>query len=180
MPRKPRQEVEPGVTHVFARGNDRQLIFFDDRDRLRYLAELASIVPALGWRCLTYCLMANHVHLLIETTRPNLAVGMRLLHGRHAQAINKRHRRSGHLFGDRYGSVRVGDDAHLSTAVRYVVRNPVEAGLCSDPAEWRWGAHAAVARGHSEPWVAHWRLGELLSVWGPDPAAAYRACVDAG
>lgn len=104
---------------------------------------------------------------------------MQLIQGRFAQAFNRRHGRTGHLFGERYGSVLIGDDAHLSTIVRYVVRNPVEAGLCGDPAEWRWGAHAAVARGHSEPWVAHERLCDLLAgAWGGEPEKRYLDCVE--
>jgi putative transposase len=105
VPRKPRAELAGGVHHVFARGNGRQLIYLDDADRGSYLAMLARAVAHRQWRCLAYCLMDNHVHLLIETPLPNLGAGMQWLHGRFAQQFNERHGRSGHVFQGRYGSV---------------------------------------------------------------------------
>jgi REP element-mobilizing transposase RayT len=90
--------VAGGVAHVFARGNRQQLIFLDATDRRRYLDLLGRVARRLRWRCLAYCLMDNHVHLLIETRLPNLGRGMRELHGDYAQLFNKRHDRSGHLF----------------------------------------------------------------------------------
>src|SRR6059058_5588779 len=113
MARTPRQEAEAAVHHVYARGVERRKIFMDDRDRRNYVARLAAVVGRQEWRLLSFCLMPNHVHLLVETTRPNLGDGMRLLHGGYAQAFNTRHSRSGHLFGGRYGSKRAEDDGQL-------------------------------------------------------------------
>ena len=83
-----------------------------------------------GWRILSYCLMGNHMHLLIETQEPNLGTGMHRLHGGYAQYFNRRHGFSGHLFQDRYDSVTIENDAQLWTAAAYIARNPVTAGLC--------------------------------------------------
>ena len=129
--------------HVFARGNNRQLIYFDDADRGSYLAMLARAVASRQWRCLAFCLMDNHMHLLIETPLPNLAAGMQWLHGRFAEQFNARHGRSGHVFQGRYGSVLLETEAHLWTVVAYIARNPVTAGLCARPAA---GPGAAIAR----------------------------------
>ena len=173
MPRQARQEVEAGIAHVFARGNNRQEIFRDDFDRERYLRLLERVVAVHRWRCLSYCLMNNHVHFLIETRAPNLGAGMRWLQGRYAQAFNRRYRRSGHLFENRYGATPVRSDAQFVTTVRYIVRNPVEAGLCATPGEWRWSSHRDVVR-HARPeWLDADRLFEHLGAWGGDPLRRY-------
>src|SRR5687768_8730792 len=102
MARKPRMEVAPGVYHVYARGNDRRRIFLDDEDRRRYLALLAAVTSHRRWLTMAYCLMDNHVHLLIETLEPNLGRGMHRLQGGFAQWFNKRHGTTGHVFERRY------------------------------------------------------------------------------
>jgi len=173
VPRTARQEVEPGITHVFARGNNRQRIFADDFDRERYLRLFRRVVDVHAWRCLSYCLMNNHLHLLIETREPNLGEGMGWLHGRYAQAFNRRHRRSGHLFENRYGAVRIKDDPQLLTALRYIARNPVEASLCARAEDWQWSSHAGVVRGAPVPLLDEARLLEYVSAWGGDPRPRY-------
>ena len=165
-----------GIFHVYARGNDRREIFVDDRDRRGYLDLLARVVERHGWLCLMYCLMANHVHLLVQTPKPNLGRGMQMLHGDYARAFNVRHRRVGHLFQGRYGATRVEDDAQLWMTVAYVALNPVEARLCKRPEEWVWSSHAAVDEGRQEAWLASERLDLLLGgvVGGDD---GYERCV---
>jgi putative transposase len=108
MARKPREETEGGIFHVFARGNRRQRIYLDDVDRRRYLRLLQTVVAEQRWRCLAYCLMENHVHLLVETPAANLAGGMQRLHGWYAESFNARHRHVGHLFQGRYGAAGSG------------------------------------------------------------------------
>jgi hypothetical protein len=87
--------------------------------------------------------MGNHYHLLAQTPEPNLARGMRQLNGVYAQGFNRRHGRVGHLLQGRYGARLVQEDGHLLAAVRYIVRNPVRAGLCSSPGGWRFSSHRA-------------------------------------
>jgi len=106
--------------------------------------------------------MTNHLHLLIETPRPNLAIGMQRLHGDYALGFNKRHGWVGHVFQGRYGAVRMNDDAHLVTAIRYLDRNPVEAGLARLPEEWQWSSSTALRGGPAPPWLAIGRLRSLL------------------
>ena len=89
---------------MFARGNDRQAIYRDDDDRRLYLDPARRTVARKRWRCLAYCLMDNHVHLLIETPEANLGAGMQWLHGLYGRSFNDRHGRSGHVFQGRYGA----------------------------------------------------------------------------
>src|SRR3954452_1463754 len=98
MGRKPRQEFEGAIHHVYARGNNRQDVFHNDSDRRLYLALLACVVWDCEWHCLSYCLMTNHVHLVVETPKANLGVGMRDLQRDYTMAINDRYTRDGHLF----------------------------------------------------------------------------------
>jgi REP element-mobilizing transposase RayT len=168
MGRKPREEVEDGIHHVYARGNRRQAIFLDDDDRWAYLAMLRGVVRHHRWRCLAFCLMGNHIHLLVETPNANLGLGMQRLHGPYAQAFNKRHKTVGHLFQKRYGSERVTSDAQLVSTLRYIALNPVEAGLCEDARDWRWSSYALLVEGIAPEWVDGVRVREYLAAWGAD------------
>jgi putative transposase len=153
VPRRPRAEVEPGLFHVFARGNNKRLIYRDDRDRATYLRILRGTVRHCRWRFLAYCLMDNHVHLLLETREANLGAGMGRLHGVYAQRFNSRHGTSGHLFQGRYGSVRIKTDEQLLTVVTYIAMNPGEAGLCRHPDDWPWSSHSMVLSETAPDWI---------------------------
>ena len=172
MPRRAREEIEGGVFHVYARGVEKRPIYRDDEDRRAYLRLLDEVIESTGWLCLSFCLMDNHVHLLVETPKANLAEGMRQLHGEYARAFNARYERSGHLFQSRYGAKRIKSQAQFWVVVAYIVNNPVEAGLCDRPEEWRWASHGSVLDGHSPSWLAERRLLEYFDVGG-DPLAAY-------
>ena len=164
MARKPRNEVGAGVYHVYARGNNRESIFRDVEDRQDYLLRLRLVIKEAGWRLLAYALMGNHLHLVIETVKPNLGDGMRKLHGGFAQSFNRRHGRSGHLFGDRFGSVVIESDEQFQTVVRYVVCNPVKAGLVPTPSRWPWSSASKILpRGMRA--AIDWR--RLLGFFGP-------------
>jgi putative transposase len=178
MPRKPREEVENGIHHVYARGNDRHLIYRDDRDREVYLTTLALIVLRARWRCLMYCLMDNHVHLLIETPKANLGAGMQRVHGLYGRMFNDRHRRCGHVFQGRFGSKLIKDDVQFWTTVRYIARNPVEAGWCRVAGAWRWSSHRGVLDGTAPSWVDRGRLLSHFGATGGQPLAVYRGVVD--
>jgi REP element-mobilizing transposase RayT len=178
MPRRLREELAGGVFHVYARGVDKCDIYRTDEDRRLYLRLLGSVVERQRWRCLAYCLMPNHIHLLLRTPEPNLGVGMRLIHGPYAQDFNKRYGRVGHLFQGRYGAVPVTDDAQLWTTVGYIAANPVKAGLTPDPAGWPWGSHRALVRLEDAPsWLAVGELMELLAAQGQDGLGRYRELV---
>jgi REP element-mobilizing transposase RayT len=164
--RKPREEFPDAIVHVFARGVRKLAIYVDDVDRECYVALLGQVVERQGWRLLAYCLMRNHVHLLVQTPEPNLGAGMCRLHGMHAQAFNKRHGHTGHVFQGRYAGVVVRTDAQLLAVARYIALNPVEARLCEEASEWAWSSHAAVAGGVAPPlWLD---VASLLGYFGAD------------
>jgi putative transposase len=140
MPRPPRLELAGGVFHVTTRGNRRQRISRDDRDRRRFLALQADTASLAGWRPIAHCLMPNHFHLLIETPQPNLSKGMHRLNSRYAHYFNWRHDLTGHLFERRFDSRLVETEEHMEQALSYIALNPVKAGLCDHPWEWPWSS----------------------------------------
>jgi len=178
MPRPLREEVEDGIHHVFARGNDRQVIYRDDHDRRLYLDLMGKVVARTGWRCLAYCLMDNHVHLLVQTPGANLGVGMQRLHGHYALLFNRRHGRVGHLFQGRYGSNLICDDAEMWTVARYIARNPVEAGRCLNAADWQWSSFSGMFEGTTPAWLDDASLLSYFGSMGGDPHRVYRTMVD--
>ena len=123
------------------RGNRGEPIFADDFDRQRFLAFVEDVVCKLNWICHAYCLLTTHYHLMITTPQANIGRGMHIINGRHAQAFNRRHALSGHVFQDRYCSVVVEREAHLLELVRYIALNPVRAGLSIVPEEWPWSSY---------------------------------------
>jgi len=138
MARTLRTELSDGVFHVTTLGVDHTAIFRDGLDRGRFLSLLAGCVERFGWDVYAYCLMTTHYHLVLGTTVEAMARGMHRLNGIHALLFNRRHKRCGHLFGDRYSSRVVDSDEYLTAAVDYVLLNPVRAGLCARPEEWPW------------------------------------------
>lgn len=141
MARPLRLEYPGAVYHVTSRGNARQPIVADDRDRTLFLERLAHVIDRFGWRCHAYCVMENHYHLLLETPKPNLSQGMRQLNGTYTQAVNRRHQRVGHLFQGRFTAILVEKEAHLLELCRYVVLNPVRAKVVSHPRLWGWSSY---------------------------------------
>jgi REP element-mobilizing transposase RayT len=168
----PSRNEEPGaVYHVIARGVDRRHIFVDDDDYGAYTGLLASVTRRQGWRLLSYCLMPNHVHVMVETPEPNLGSGMQWLQSNYAKIFNKRHVRSGHLFEDRFKSPKVSTDEAFITLVGYIAVNPVAAALCKRASDWPWGSHSAVVSRRKTPgWLSHARLLERLDAVAPSDA----------
>lgn len=163
MARPLRIEYAGAVYHLTSRGNARQAIYVTEDDRQQFLRLLAQTIERFHWVCHAYCLMGNHYHLLMETRAPTLSQGMRHLNGVYTQRFNRRHERVGHVFQGRYQAIVVEREVHLLELCRYVVLNPVRAGLVQDPAEWRWSSYRATSGLDAAPswlaidWVlAHW------------------------
>lgn len=130
--------------HVTARGNNRQDIFQTDTDKLDYLARLRDIFAAGKIRLLSYALMTNHPHLLVQDiVGGNLPLAMQRLHGGYARAWNRRYGRSGHVFTERYHAEPVGSDEHLVNASCYIHNNAVWAGMVKSAEEYRWSSARA-------------------------------------
>ena len=143
---RPLRITYPGaVFHVTARGNERKDIYYSDADRRLFLRILSWVVRKNNWTCHTYCLMKNHYHLLIQTPDANLSAGMRQLNGVYAQKINERYQRVGHLFQGRFKAFLIEDDEYLLTVARYIVLNPVRAGLVPHPSKYQWSSYRQTA-----------------------------------
>lgn len=139
VPRLPRAALPAtGVYHVTTRGVARAAIARDDEDARLFLVLVAEVSRRERWNCHAFCLMPNHHHLIVAAELVRLSRGMQRLNGVYAERFNERHRRSGHLFGDRFAAWTIRDDDHLRDAAEYVLQNPVRAGLCDRPEEWPW------------------------------------------
>ena len=170
MTRPIRIEFCGALYHVTSRGDRREAIYEDDEDRSRFLEVLAQVVADANWVCHAYCLMGNHYHLVIETPDKNLSKGMRQLNGVYTQMSNRRHGRVGHLFQGRYKAILVDADSYLRELTRYVVLNPVRAGMVAEPAAWPWSSYrATVGIDALPPWLV---VDGLLAQFGTQRAQA--------
>jgi putative transposase len=161
--------VIPDVPHhVTQRGNRRQPVFFDDGDRRAYLALVAEACAANETACLAWCLMDNHVHLiLVPRTADGLRAALAEAHRRYSRRINFREGWRGYLFQGRFGSYPM-DDAHLMEAVRYVERNPVAAAMVARAEDWPWSSarsHIAGARTANDPLTDIAAFGQHVPNW---------------
>jgi REP-associated tyrosine transposase len=171
MPRRARAESTTGLYHVTCRGAAGEAVYLDDFDRTTFLGILARTVHEAAWRLYAYCLMSNHYHLLLRAAeKRQLSEGVRLLNTRYASRFRSRHHRCGPLFGQRFASQPVEDEAHLLLAAVYVVLNPVRAGLTRSADSWPWSSYCASARLADRP---HW-LSPIaeLAIFGEDEREA--------
>jgi len=163
MARPLRLEFPGALYHVTSRGNARLPIFEDDQDRQRFLTILGEAVKRFNWLCHAYCLMANHYHLVVETLEGNLSRGMRHINGVYTQDFNRRHNRVGHVFQGRFKSILVERDSYLLELCRYVVLNPVRAGMVEQPDQYPWSSYRATAGFGKRPLflTVEWVLGQF-------------------
>jgi len=141
MARPARGEIHAGTYHGTHRSAGPILMFRDDSDRMDFCIRVARVIDKQRWLCRAFCLMPTHYHLFLDVDENELQAGMQYLNGTYAQNFNRRHRRSGHLRGDRYFARPVESDGHMLQAFRYIARNPVAAGLCEQPQDWIWGSY---------------------------------------
>jgi REP element-mobilizing transposase RayT len=163
MARPLRIEYPGAVYHVTSRGNARQSIFIDDVDRQVFLEVLGNVIEKYNWLCHAFCLLDNHYHILVETQDPNLSLGMRQLNGVYTQRVNIRHHRVGHLFQGRYKAILVEKNEHLLELCRYIVLNPVRAGMVTELKQWQWSSYTATAYAIKIPnfLTVDWILGQF-------------------
>ena len=143
VPRGARKTSTSNIYHVMVRGINRQDIFEDDEDRLRFLEVLKECRAVSRFRLYAFCLMSNHVHLLMETGDEPLGQVMKRLGSRYVWWYNQKYGRTGHLFQDRFRSEAVEDRAYFLTVLRYIIRNPMNAGLEAKPGTYRWSSFRA-------------------------------------
>ncbi len=183
MPRKSRIDAPGALHHIIARGIERRKIFDDDHDRYGFLERLGNILEQTGTRCYAWALIPNHFHLLLRTASVPLSTVMgRLLTG-HAVGYNRRHRRHGHLFQNRYKSILCQEDNYFLELVRYIHLNPLRARLVKDMdalGRYPFGGHGVVMGKHEHIWQD---IDSVLSHFGSRKGPArrsYRAFVSRG
>jgi REP element-mobilizing transposase RayT len=149
--------------HVTSRGDRREDISHNDADRLLWLDVFAATCSRFNGVCHAWCLMDNHYHIVVETIEGNLARGMRHLNGVFTQATNRKYGRTGHLFQGRYKAILVEKDAHLLELARYVVLNPVRAGMVGECEAWPWSSYHAMTGLTTRPvWLqTEWMLAQF-------------------
>ena len=183
MARKLRVEYPGAIYHVMNRGDRREEIFKDDKDRERFLETLGEVCAKTGWQVQALCLMPNHFHLMVETPQGNLVAGMKWFLGTYTARFNRRHKLFGHLFSGRYKAVVVdgSGNGYLKTVCDYVHLNPVRAKLlkAGQPLSgYRWSSWPEYLKspGQRWPWL---RVDRLLGEYRiPKDSAAGRRTLE--
>jgi REP element-mobilizing transposase RayT len=165
MARPLRLEFAGALYHVTSRGDRREDIYLDEEDRRVWLDVLGTTCRRFNWVVHAYCQMTNHYHLLVETVDGNLSRGMRQLNGNYTQRFNRRHGLVGHLFQGRYKAILIQKEAYLLELGRYVVLNPVRAGMVERPEDWPWSSHCPmIGMAHAPEWLdGEWLLSQFGS-----------------
>jgi putative transposase len=181
MARPLRLEFPGALYHVTCRGNRRESIFLDRTDRLAWIVEAQRMCQRFHFIVHAFCLMTNHFHLLIETPEGNLGQGMRQLNSAYSQHFNRRHGLVGHVMQGRYHAILVQKESYLQELARYIVLNPVRAGIVDSPEKWEWSSYSATVGEKSAPsWLT---IDWLLASFGREHISAkdaYRNFVMAG
>lgn len=159
--------------HVVAQGNGRREIVLEDVDRVDLIIRLARVADSCAWDIAAHCLMSTHLHLVVRTREATLGKGMRTLLGGYARRFNERHEFEGQLWSERYHATSVNTEAHLVQSGVYVVLNPVRAGMCPRPEDWRWSSYRGTLGLDPAPEALSGRF--LLLALSHDDSAARRA-----
>ncbi|MDD4768073.1 MAG: transposase [Desulfotomaculaceae bacterium] len=141
MPRGARKKGESGIYHIILRGHNRQIIFEDDEDHEKFLHTINNFKIKSGYRIYGYCLMGNHIHLLLHELNEEMGTIMRRIGASYVYWYNWKYKRCGHLFQDRYKSEAVETDAYLLTVLRYIHQNPVKAGIVKNISGYKWSSY---------------------------------------
>jgi putative transposase len=166
MVRPLRIEFAGALYHITSRGNRKEDIYLSDENREKFLSVLRDTCDKYHWLCHSYCLMSNHYHLLIETPLGNLSNGMRYLNGVYTQKFNRANNRVGHVLQGRYKSVLVEKENYLLELSRYIVLNPVRAGIVQKADDWKWSSYLATSGKVLPPsWLTvEWLLSSFSSI----------------
>lgn len=158
------------IYHVTSRGNNRALITFDRTDSACLRDELGAAATKYRFEVFAWCLMPNHLHVVLRAPEGGMSSGFQEIIGNHARRTNRRHGRTGHLFQNRFYCGELASDAHLIGAILYVVRNPVTAGLCEHAALWPDSSYRATVGLERAPrWLV---VDQVLELFGSDPESA--------
>lgn len=143
MPRQARKKSKTGIYHIMLRGVNGQQIFEDKEDNDKFLQVLKDCKAISGYKLFAYCLMGNHIHILLQETDEPIELLMKRIATRFVYWYNIKYKRSGHLFQDRFKSEPVEDDAYFLTVLRYIHQNPLKAGLCKNVNGYEYSSYNA-------------------------------------
>jgi putative transposase len=183
MPRKSRIDAPGALHHIIARGIERYNIFKDNSDRNNFIDRLGIILPETGTRCYAWALLPNHFHLLLKTGEAPIATVMRRLLTGYAVTFNRRHRRYGHLFQNRYKSILCQEDAYLIELVRYIHLNPLRAKIIANMDEldaYPFCGHAIIMGNITNAWQDFQWVLKLFDKRLGNARRSYRAFVQKG
>lgn len=141
MPRLPRQKSNSGIYHIMLRGINQQVIFEDDEDYFKFVETLEKYKAVSGYKVFAYCLMSNHIHILIKVEKEDLDSIMKRIAGSYVYWYNWKYYRKGHLFQDRFKSETVEDDSFFLTVLRYIHQNPVKAGIVKNIDDYQFSSY---------------------------------------
>lgn len=175
MARPLRLEFPGALYHVTCRGNRREHIFRDRADRLAWFDKTERVCQRFHFIVHAFCQMTNHLHLLIETPEGNLGQGMRQLNSAYSQYYNRRHDLVGHVMQGRYKAILVQKDSYLRELARYIVLNPVRAGIADQPGQWEWSSYRLMLGEPAPSWMT---IDWLLACFGADRVAATQGYQD--
>ena len=176
MPRPPRISSKNFFYHVFARGNNREQVFWETADYQRFLKNLELYQEKFGYRLYAYCLLANHFHLLLRPGKISLSKIMQVLMTAYSMYANKKHHRVGHVFQGRFKSIIVEKDTYLLEVLRYIHLNPIRAGIVDRDEEYPWSSYLKyLTAGSEKPTV---ETAEMLSMFSPDGLRQKRLFVE--
>ncbi|HEC98726.1 MAG TPA: hypothetical protein ENI58_11370 [Nitrospirae bacterium] len=176
MARKARIEFEGALYHVITRGNQRQKIFKDKYDLLKYLEILADYKKRYNYYLYAYILLNNHIHLLIETRETPLSKILQGINQRYTMYFNRKYKTAGHLFQGRYKAILCEKDSYLLSLIKYIHHNPVRARIAKTPAEYKWSSHHGYAKKTSKEDIID--TDQVLRIFSEDKTEArklYRA-----
>lgn len=173
MPREARVKSKTGIYHIIWRGANRQEIFHDAEDSMKLLELLKKYKLKYGLMLYAWCLMSNHVHLLLKEGNEDVSITMKRIGVSYVQYYNWKYRTTGHLFQDRFKSENVEDSKYLLTVVRYIHQNPVKARMVQSPDEWKWSSCC----GYYGKDPASWKMLDceiVLKMFSSDMATAIK------
>ena len=182
MSRPLRLEFPGSLWHITQRGNERRPTFYQDADRLYFLELLGEAARRFKWIVTAYALMLNHFHLVLELTQvETLSRGMKWLNGRYAQSFNRRHGRVGHLFQGRFKGFLIERETYGLEVLRYVMLNPVRAGIVDRPEDYTWTSYrATIGQTEAPSWLAVDEVLAHFAGYGAIAREYYRRFVEEG
>jgi len=168
LPRQKRKLGLSKIYHIIARGNEKKDIFLDDEDKNKFIQIIINKKKKNEYILYAYCLMSNHLHLLLKEQEDNISRAMRRINTAYAYYFNKKYNRVGHVFQNRFRSEPVENDHYLISLIRYIHNNPVKAKIVNQPHQYEWSSYSLYLK--EQKYIID--KEEILSLFSPDKSKA--------